>query len=121
MAAPASTSSPTRLWPTLAWSRCATRSRLSVGEGIREDEVRIVLTTTDGRRIEKHVEHSIGSLERPMTDDDISAKFLDLAEAVIGRDAARRALEGAWAVERSEDLTQLLAITRSESLRAAAE
>jgi 2-methylcitrate dehydratase PrpD len=93
----------------------------SVGEGIREDEVRLVLTTADGRRIEKHVAHSIGSLERPMTDDDLSAKFLDLAEAVIGRDPARRALESAWAVERAEDLAPLLAITRSGSLRAAAE
>jgi 2-methylcitrate dehydratase PrpD len=93
----------------------------SVGPGIREDEVRIVLTTRDGRRIEKHVEHSIGSLDRPLTDDGISAKFLDLAEAVIGRDAARRALESAWAVEGSEDLTQLLAIARSKPLRSAAE
>jgi 2-methylcitrate dehydratase PrpD len=93
----------------------------SVGEGIHEDEVRLVLTATDGRRIEKHVEHSIGSLERPMTDDDISGKFLDLAEALIGRDPARRALERAWAVDQAEDLTQLLAITRSKPLRSAAE
>jgi 2-methylcitrate dehydratase PrpD len=93
----------------------------SVGEGIHEDEVRLVLTAMDGRRIEKHVEHSIGSLERPMTDDDISGKFLDLAEAVIGRDPARRALESAWAVDQAEDLTQLLAITRSKPLRSAAE
>jgi 2-methylcitrate dehydratase PrpD len=90
----------------------------SVGQGIREDEVRIVLTTRNGRRIEKHVEHSIGSLERPMTDDDLSAKFLDLAEAVIGRDAARRALDGAWAVEQAADFADLLALTRSNSRRA---
>jgi 2-methylcitrate dehydratase PrpD len=101
----------------------ALRDRITaaVGQGIREDEVRIVLTARDGRRIEKHVAHAIGSLERPMTDDDVAAKFLDLAEPVIGPDAARRALEAAWAVERSSDLTQLLAIARGESLRPAAE
>jgi 2-methylcitrate dehydratase PrpD len=35
--------------------------------------------------LEQHVEHAIGSLERPMSDAELEAKFRSLAEATLGK------------------------------------
>ena len=52
-----------------------------------KDSVHIVVTTTDGRRLEKHVDHAVGSLERPMTDAQLDGKFEDLCTPILGADA----------------------------------
>ena len=59
--------------------------------------------------------------QRPMSDEQISAKFMDLATPVIGQSAAERALAGAWAIEKATKLDDLLEAARSGKLRSAAE
>lgn len=59
------------------------RVTATVQPGIREDEARVMITLDDGQKLEKHVEHAIGSLERPMSDADLEAKFRGLAEGVL--------------------------------------
>ena len=54
----------------------------------------------DGRVLRIHVENAIGSLERPMTDALLEAKFADLADGVLPRDRARRLMDLCWGVER---------------------
>ena len=55
----------------------------TVTPGIGEAQVRAVITLKDGRRLEKYIEHVVGSVERPMSDADLDAKFLDLADGVL--------------------------------------
>lgn len=50
---------------------------------IREDEVYATITLRDGRRLEKHIEKVLGSLERPLTDAQLEAKFRGLAEGIL--------------------------------------
>jgi len=50
---------------------------------IREDEAHIVVRLRDGRELRKHVAHAIGSLERPMSDADLEAKFRGLAADIL--------------------------------------
>src|SRR5437867_1647637 len=47
----------------------ALRERVAtvVDSTLKEDQVRILVTTADGRRLEKFVEHAVGSIQRPMT------------------------------------------------------
>jgi hypothetical protein len=52
----------------------------------------VTVITKDGKTHHVLVEHSIGSLERPMTNEQLKAKFMDQAGAVIGHAAA----EAAW-------------------------
>jgi 2-methylcitrate dehydratase PrpD len=54
-------------------------------EDIREDEAYVTVTLKDGRVLTQHVEHAIGSLERPMSDAELEAKFRSLAEATLGK------------------------------------
>ena len=43
--------------------------------------MRAKITLKNGRMLDKFVEHVVGSLERPMSDADLEAKFLGLSTA----------------------------------------
>ena len=49
--------------------------------------------------LDKFIEHVVGSLERPMSDADLEAKFLDLAEGVLPDRQARALIDLCWKVE----------------------
>lgn len=85
----------------------ARRVSAEVDATIREDEVRIVLTTTDGRTLTKHVEHAKGSLERPMSDQDLEAKFRRLAQGVLPAAQADALIALCWTVEDQDDAAAL--------------
>lgn len=76
------------------------RSRVHVrtDAGCPEDSVTVTVTLADGRKVEKHIEHAVGSVARPLSDADLDAKFLGQAALVIGDDAARELLRRAWAL-----------------------
>lgn len=74
---------------------------------VHEDQVRIALTATDGRRFEKFVEHAVGSLEHPMSDADLEAKLTGLAEGVLPSTQIRRLIEMCWTVEELRDASDL--------------
>jgi len=71
----------------------------TVDTGIREDQVRIVLALKDGRRFEKFIEHAVGSIDHPMTDSDLEAKFSGLADGILPKDRVRRLMELCWKME----------------------
>ncbi len=59
--------------------------------------VRVVLK--DGTQLEVSVAHCRGSVKRPLTDDDISAKTLGQLQTVFAADAAEKILAACWDVE----------------------
>jgi 2-methylcitrate dehydratase PrpD len=87
----------------------ALRGRVSavVDSALKEDQARIVVTTTDGRRFEKFVDHAVGSLERPMSDAQLEAKFTGLAEDVLPADRIRRVMDLCWNMETLSDASVL--------------
>jgi 2-methylcitrate dehydratase PrpD len=68
----------------------------AIDSGVHEDQVRIVLSTKDGRKFEKFIEHAVGSLEHPMNDRDLEAKFTGLANGVLAQDRQRRLIDLCW-------------------------
>jgi 2-methylcitrate dehydratase PrpD len=82
-----------------AWMRnpavVALRDRVTatVDPAIGETQVRAVIVLRDGRRLEKFIEQVVGSVERPMSDADLDAKFLDLADGVLPAARARQLLD----------------------------
>jgi 2-methylcitrate dehydratase PrpD len=73
----------------------ALRDRVStvIDPAIKEDQVRIAITLKDGRRLEKFVEHAVGSVDNPMSDQDLEAKFAAQTEGVLPAAQARRAMD----------------------------
>ena len=70
-----------------------------------EAHVRIALK--DGRRLDRHVAHTIGALERPMSDAAIEAKFRDLAAGVLPEWQASDTIELVWSLDRNWDAASL--------------
>jgi 2-methylcitrate dehydratase PrpD len=77
------------------------------------DAAVVTATLADGRVIEKHIAHAIGSLARPMTDDDLSAKFTGLAAPILGTAATRRLLELCWQVGKLDSVAAIAEAART--------
>lgn len=75
---------------------------------IRIDEAYIELLLSDGTKISHHVEHALGSLERPMTNQDIDEKYYDLTSSIMSKDKANRLLSDCWNVESLDDVGKTL-------------
>ena len=82
--------------------------------GIGEAQVTAVITLRDGRRLEQHVAHVVGSVERPMSDADLDRKFLDLAEGVLAPQRARQLIDLCRTVDRLPDAGALARAAAAE-------
>ena len=80
----------------------------TVDPSIQEDAVKITLTLKDGRVIEKYVEHAIGSVSRPLTDQMLDAKFSSLCEPVIGKFATKAFCSASWQLAKEQSLSRFL-------------
>jgi len=75
------------------------RVTTAVDSSLHEDQVRIVVTMKNGSRLEKFIEHAVGSLEHPMSDKDLEMKFAGLATGVLSPDRQRKLMDVCWNVE----------------------
>jgi 2-methylcitrate dehydratase PrpD len=87
----------------------ALRERVSAvaDSAIAEDQVRITIIMKDQRRLEKYIEHSIGSATNPMNNAQLEAKFAGLADGVLPPDRARRLMDLCWNISSLPDAAQL--------------
>jgi 2-methylcitrate dehydratase PrpD len=82
--------------------------RAEATPGIHEDQVDVTLTTTDGRTLHVFVEHAIGSLKRPLTDQELDQKVRDLCEPVIGGDATKHLIDACRGTEKAASLRAVI-------------
>ena len=59
------------------------RVRIEQDVNIGRVQSRVFIRLRDGRTLERYVEHALGTLERPMSDADLEAKFRGLAEGIL--------------------------------------
>jgi 2-methylcitrate dehydratase PrpD len=78
---------------------------------VTEDGVHVELELTDGRLLEKRLTESLGNLQRPLTDEQLSAKFRDQATLAISPEQAEQALELSWRVDALDDVAELVDAT----------
>lgn len=72
-------------------------------ESIGRVQSRISITLEDGRRLERYVEHALGTLERPMSDADLEAKFRGLATGILSDRQCSEVIRLCWTVESLPD------------------
>ena len=82
--------------------------RAEASPGIHEDQVDVTLTTTDGRTHHLFVEHAIGSLKRPLTDQELDQKVRDLCEPVIGAKGTERLIAACRGVAQASSLGDVI-------------
>lgn len=73
--------------------------RAQAQSGIREDEARVAIVLKDGRRLEHHVEHALGSIHRPMSDRDLDRKFRSLVHGILPEHQVQEALDMCWSID----------------------
>jgi 2-methylcitrate dehydratase PrpD len=88
------------------------RVECTIDDSLRDDECHVQLTLKDGRVLKKHVEHAIGSRERPMSDAGLARKFHGLVDPVLGAGKAKRLVELCAKVATLEDVGILAAAAR---------
>jgi 2-methylcitrate dehydratase PrpD len=67
--------------------------------GIKPEQVDMTVVLKDGRQLHRYIEHAIGSVEKPMTDQQLETKFSDLAEGILPAATVRRVMDACWNVE----------------------
>jgi 2-methylcitrate dehydratase PrpD len=87
---------------------------------LHEDAAWIRVTLTNGQAIEKHVAHAIGSLERPMSDADLEAKFHHLADPVAGQAQAAKLIGLAREIETLPEVAEIARASAVKQREAAA-
>jgi 2-methylcitrate dehydratase PrpD len=78
-----------------------------VDDRIDEAAVRVTAWLKNGERIDVHVEHAIGSLQKPLTDAQLQAKFNALVEPVLGQSRADEISQVCWKLEGLKNIQAL--------------
>jgi 2-methylcitrate dehydratase PrpD len=84
----------------------------TVDDSIDEAAADITAVMQDGSRVHVRVEHAIGSLQNPMTDTQLEAKFHGLSDAVIGTAQTENLIKSAWALGDAPSVQALVAFAR---------
>jgi aconitate decarboxylase len=75
--------------------------------GIAPDEVRVTLKMKNGKTIEKHLIHAVGSVDKPLTKEQLTEKFKDQTAKFLG-DKLDSASQALWDIEDAADISQVL-------------
>jgi aconitate decarboxylase len=73
------------------------------------DEVYMTLTHQSSTKLDKHISHAVGSLEVPMTDQQLTEKFVGQASLVLGEEKAKQASDLAWKIGDTDNISKILA------------
>jgi len=83
------------------------RIHATVDDAIGEAAAAVTIHATDGRTLHLFVAHAVGSLERPMSDDDLARKFHGLVDPVLGGDRATRLCDACARIGDASNLQML--------------
>jgi 2-methylcitrate dehydratase PrpD len=75
----------------------------TVDKSLTQDQARVKITLKDGRVLERFIAHAVGSVENPMSDAQLDAKFADLATGILPNDRARHLMTLCRGAEHLDD------------------
>ena len=84
----------------------------TVDDAIDEASADVTAVLADGRREHIFIEHAIGSLQRPMTDAMLEAKFRGMSDQVLGAGRSAQLIAACWKLGTAGDVRGLAALTR---------
>lgn len=81
-----------------------------VDDNMGDDQAHATLTLMDGSIAEENVDHATGSLEKPMTTDDIVRKFHAVSSPILEHEQRTQLSERMLALESEDDIAELVAL-----------
>lgn len=79
------------------------RVHATVDESLSWAQAHVMITLKDGRQLERMVKHPVGSLEHPMSDRDLEAKFVDLTDGILDKNRQNKLIQLCWDLEHLPD------------------
>nr|WP_255599926.1 MmgE/PrpD family protein [Afifella sp. IM 167] len=76
---------------------------------ISEDGVHVEVELKDGKILTKALQHSLGNLERPMSDEQLSAKFRNQGVRALPADQVEQLLQACWRVDTHQRMADVIA------------
>jgi 2-methylcitrate dehydratase PrpD len=84
----------------------------AVGDtSITEDQVHIEVVLRDGRTLTKFVEQSLGNVHRPLSNEQLTEKFVDQAVLALPRSQVDTVVEQCWRIDALQDAGDLARAT----------
>jgi 2-methylcitrate dehydratase PrpD len=83
------------------------RVKVETSPSVHEDEVTYTVKTKDGRSIKKYVEHAIGSVHKPLSNEQLNVKFTNQSNLVIGEARTKALLDISWKVKDVAKVTDI--------------
>jgi hypothetical protein len=83
--------------------------------GIDPAQVDKTVVLEDRRTLNRRIEHAIGSVEKPTTDQQRETKFANLADEIIPTPAIRRVMDACWNVESLPSAAEIAKMSVSEN------
>jgi 2-methylcitrate dehydratase PrpD len=83
------------------------RVRATIDPELHEDQARVTIQLTTGRRLEKFIEHAVGSSRNPLSNRDLEGKFRALAAGILPPPQVDQVIELCWSLESSQDVGQI--------------
>lgn len=89
------------------------RVTAEIDERVGEEQAFVSITLKDGRTLQRHIEHAIGSLQNPMSNQALESKFLDQAHGVLPDARLEALIAKCWAIESIDAVNELTALARA--------
>jgi 2-methylcitrate dehydratase PrpD len=80
----------------------------TVDDSIAEASVDVTAVLKDGRRVHVFVEHAIGSLQNPMTDANLEAKFRGLSDPILGAAQTSDLIKACWVMGQAGSVAEVV-------------
>jgi 2-methylcitrate dehydratase PrpD len=87
----------------------ALRSRVEVqtDAAVGAEQCDLTVELADGRRLARHIEHAVGSVQNPMGDAELEAKLRDLATGVLPPARITALVDACWRISSLEDASAI--------------
>lgn len=87
--------------------RVRDQTHAAVHPSIKADQVRIAMKLKNGRVLEGYVEHALGSVENPMSDADLEAKFRAQCKGILQGAQVDRLTSLCWNASKLKDAAEI--------------
>jgi 2-methylcitrate dehydratase PrpD len=80
---------------------------VKASKDLRLDQAIAVVKTASGQSFETKIEHASGTIDNPMSDKELEAKFMGNAVNAIGELRSKQVIELVWGLEQLKDIALL--------------
>ena len=90
--------------------------RAKSDKSLKEDQAEVTVRLTDGRILRKRIDHAIGSLERPMTNEQLCSKFRSLSKGILPAKQIDQLIDVSFDFKNLKQVSELVRLTQPGKL-----